>query len=72
MDAVWRLLAFTAGVAVSLAASWLLVSRLERLGERAGFLEAWLRLAAAVAAGSPAITPVTALARGRAAVGPRW
>ena len=26
------LLAFTAGVAVSLAASWLLVSRLERLG----------------------------------------
>jgi len=34
------LLAFTAGVAVSLAASWLLVSRLERLGERAGFPEA--------------------------------
>ena len=29
------LLAFTAGVAVSLAASWLLVSRLERLGDQA-------------------------------------
>ena len=29
-------LLFAAGVAVSLAASWLLVSRLERLGERAG------------------------------------
>jgi hypothetical protein len=27
---------FCAGVVVSLAASWLLVSRLERLGERAG------------------------------------
>jgi hypothetical protein len=41
---------FCAGVVVSLAASWLLVSRLERLGERAGFSEAWLGLAA-VAAG---------------------
>jgi hypothetical protein len=44
------LLAFTAGAAVSLAASWLLVSRLERLGERAGFPEAWLGLVAALAA----------------------
>ena len=31
---------FCAGVVVSLAASWLLVTRLERLGERAGFSEA--------------------------------
>jgi hypothetical protein len=31
---------FCAGVVVSLTASWLLVSRLERLGERAGFSEA--------------------------------
>jgi cation:H+ antiporter len=64
------LLAFTAGVAVSLAASWLLVSRLERLGERAGFPEAWLGLVAALAADAPEITSaVTALARGQAAVG---
>ena len=64
------LLAFTAGVAVSLAASWLLVSRLERLGERAGFGEAWLGLVAALAADAPEITSaVTALARGQAAVG---
>jgi cation:H+ antiporter len=64
------LLAFTAGVAVSLAASWLLVSRLERLGERAGFPEAWLGLVAAVAADAAEITSaVTALARGQAAVG---
>ena len=31
---VMGLLLFAAGAAVSLAASWLLVSRLERLGER--------------------------------------
>jgi hypothetical protein len=36
-------LLFAAGVAASPAASWLLVSRLERLGERAGLTEAWLR-----------------------------
>jgi hypothetical protein len=37
-----EVLLFAAGVALSLAASWLLVSPLERLGERAGFSEAWL------------------------------
>jgi Ca2+/Na+ antiporter len=37
-------LLFAAGVVVSLAASWLLVSRLERLGERAGLSESWLGL----------------------------
>ncbi len=47
---------FCAGVVVSLAASWLLVSRLERLGERAGFSEAWLGLVAALAADAPEIT----------------
>jgi len=41
MMAAWPLL-FVAGVVVSLSASWLLVSRLERLGERAGLSEAWL------------------------------
>ena len=61
---------FCAAVVVSLAASWLLVSRLERLGERAGFSEAWLGLVAALAADAPEITSaVTALARGQASVG---
>jgi cation:H+ antiporter len=61
---------FCAGVVVSLAASWLLVSRLERLGERAGFSEAWLGLVAALAADAPEITSaVTALCRGQASVG---
>ena len=61
---------FAAGVALSLAASWLLVSRLERLGERAGFSEAWLGLVAALAADAPEITSaVTALTRGQASVG---
>ncbi len=65
----WLVL-FVAGVAVSLSASWLLVSRLERLGERAGFSEAWLGLVAALAADAPEITSaVTALARGQAGVG---
>ncbi len=63
-------LLFAAGVAVSLTASWLLVSRLERLGERAGFSEGWLGLVAALAADAPEITDaVTALAHGQASVG---
>lgn len=56
-------LLFAAGVAVSLVASWLLVSRLERLGERAAFSEAWLGLVAALAA---------AVLRHRHAGGPWW
>ena len=61
---------FTAGVAVSLAASWQLVVRLERLGERAGLSEAALGLLAALAADAPEITAaVTALAHGQASVG---
>jgi len=64
------ILLFCAGVVASLAASWLLVSRLERLGERAGFSEAWLGLVAALAADAPEITSAaTALARGQASVG---
>ena len=67
---VLGILLFCAGVVASLAASWLLVSRLERLGERAGFSEAWLGLVAALAADAPEITSaVTALARGQASVG---
>jgi len=61
---------FCGGIVVSLAASWLLVSRLERLGERAGFSEAWLGLVAALAADAPEITSAaTALSRGQASVG---
>src|SRR6516162_6189565 len=64
------ILLFCAGVVASLAASWLLVSRLERLGERAGFSEAWLGLVAALAADAPEITSsAVALARGQASVG---
>ena len=70
MTGNWWTLAFVAGVAVSLAASWLLVSRLERLADRAGFSEALLGLVAALAADAPEITSaVTALARGQASVG---
>src|ERR1700739_2029726 len=66
----WQALLFVAGGAVSLAASWLLSSRLERLAERAGFSESWLGLVAALAADAPEITSaVTALARGQASVG---
>src|SRR6516162_2145664 len=61
---------FVAGVSVSLAASWQLVQRLERLGERAGLSEAALGLVAALAADAPEITSAaTALARGQASVG---
>src|SRR5579859_4332636 len=70
MGTGYWLVLFAAGVVVSLAASWLLVSRLERLGERAGFSEAWLGLVAALAADAPEITAaVTALSRGQASVG---
>ena len=67
--AAWPVL-FAAGVAVSLAASWVLVTRLERLGERAGISEALLGVLAALAADAPEITAaVTALAHGQASVG---
>ncbi len=68
-DACWVVL-FVLGVGVSLGSSWLLVSRLERLGERAGMSEALLGMVAALAADAPEITSaVTALAHGQAAVG---
>ena len=61
---------FLLGVAVSLAASWLLVSRLERLGERIGLSEGLLGLVAALAADAPEITSaVVALSHGQASVG---
>jgi cation:H+ antiporter len=51
---------FAAGAAVSLLTSWLLVSRLERIGERLGLSEALLGILAALAADAPEITAAVA------------
>ena len=54
---------FFAGAGVSLSTSWLLVSRLERIGARLGLTEGLLGLIAALAADAPELTAaVTALA----------
>lgn len=56
------LVVFVVAAAVSLATSWLLVSRLERIGARVGLSEALLGMLAALAADAPEITAsVTAL-----------
>ena len=61
---------FVAGAVVSLATSWLLVSRLERVGERLGLSEALLGGVAALAADAPEITAaVSALAGHQQRVG---
>jgi cation:H+ antiporter len=61
---------FVAGVVVSLALSWLLVSRLERIGARLGLSEALLGLLAALAADAPEITSAaTALTHHQQRVG---
>ena len=61
---------FAVGAAVSLATSWLLVSRLERVGERLGLSEAVLGLVAALAADAPEITAaIAALASHQQQVG---
>jgi cation:H+ antiporter len=53
---------FVLGAAVSLGTSWLLVSRIERVGERLGFSEALLGIVAALAADAPELTAaITAL-----------
>jgi cation:H+ antiporter len=63
-------LVFAASAAVSLGSSWVLVSRLERVGARLGFSEALLGMVAALAANAPEITAaVTALATGQSRVG---
>ncbi|MGH9208018.1 MAG: sodium:calcium antiporter, partial [Acidimicrobiales bacterium] len=63
MSVALALPVFVVGAAVSLGASWILVSRLERVGERLGFSEALLGIVAALAADAPEITSaVTALA----------
>ncbi len=48
--------AFVLGAAVSLGSSWVLVSRIERMGNRLGVTEAMLGLIAALAADAPEIT----------------
>ena len=61
---------FVSAAAVSLATSWLLVSRLERIGARLGLSEALLGMLAALAADAPEITAsVTALAGHHSRIG---
>ena len=62
--------AFVVGAVVSLATSWVLVSRLERVGERLGLSEALLGMTAALAADAPEVTAsVTALLHHQQTVG---
>lgn len=53
---VTAMVVFVAGAAISLAASWLLVSRIERFGVRFGLSESLVGLVAALAADAPEIT----------------
>lgn len=52
-------LAFLGGAAISLGTSWILVIRLERVGERLGLSEGLLGVLAALAADAPEITSAT-------------
>jgi len=62
--------AFVVGAVISLATSWLLVSRLERIGERLGMSEALLGIVAALAADAPEISAaVSALTSHQQSVG---
>lgn len=62
--------AFVLGAVVSLATSWVLVSRLERVGERLGLSEAALGIVAALAADAPEITAsISALSQHQKAIG---
>ena len=61
---------FAAAAAVSLGTSWLLVSRLERIGARLGLTEGLLGLLAALAADAPELTAaVTAMASHKTRIG---
>jgi cation:H+ antiporter len=65
-----EIIVFILGATISLGASYLLVTRLERIGERLGMSEALLGLLAALAADAPEITSaVAALASGQSKVG---
>lgn len=62
--------AFVVGALVSLATSWVLVTRLERVGERLGLSEALLGIVAALAADAPEITSsISALLQHQRAIG---
>jgi cation:H+ antiporter len=62
--------AFVLGALISLVTSWLLVTRLERVGERLGLSEALLGIVAALAADTPEITSsISALAQHQRAIG---
>ena len=62
--------AFFLGAIVSLATSWVLVTRLERVGERLGLSEALLGVVAALAADAPEITAsVTAISQHQRTIG---
>jgi cation:H+ antiporter len=64
------ILVFLVAATASLASSWLLVSRLERVGARLGLSEALLGLVAALAADAPEITAaVTALVGHKTRIG---
>lgn len=70
MPVALQFLVFGFAAAVSLATSYLLVTRLERIGERLGLSEALLGMVAALAADAPEITSaVTALAQHQQKVG---
>jgi cation:H+ antiporter len=56
--------AFLAGALVSLATSWVLVTRLERVGERLGLSETLLGIVAALAADAPEVTSAVAAIAG--------
>lgn len=63
-------LVFVIGAVASLSTSWVLVTRLERVGERLGFSEALLGIVAALAADAPEVTAaITALVHGEHQVG---
>jgi cation:H+ antiporter len=63
-------LVFVAGAMLSLGSSWVLVTRLERVGARLGLSEALLGVLAALAADAPEITAaVTALVNDQARIG---
>lgn len=70
MPATVPFLLFLAGTTVSLSTSYLLVTRLERIGERLGLSEGLLGVVAALAADAPEITSaVTALTHHQSKVG---
>jgi cation:H+ antiporter len=67
---VLAVVAFVAGAVVSLGTSWLLVSRIERIGERFGLSEALLGIIAALAGDAPEISAaVSALTSRQQSVG---